>query len=53
MEKQSRVLMTEEQYAAIALAAAKKGLPMATFLRSLGLAEAEKMGINVEQPKVD
>lgn len=53
MEKQSRVLMTDEQYEAIALAAAKKGMPLATFLRTLGLAEAERMGFNVKQPLVD
>ena len=53
MEKQSRVLMTDEQYEAIALAASKKGMPLATFLRSLALAEAERMGINVKQPQVD
>lgn len=53
MEKQSRVLMTDEQYQAIALAAAKKGMPLATFLRTLGLAEAERMGFNVKQPAVD
>lgn len=53
MEKQSRVLMTDEQYDAIALAASKKGMPIATFLRALGLAEAERMGINAKQPQAD
>lgn len=53
MEKQSRVLMTAEVFAALTLAAAQLGLPLATFMRMCALAEAQKMGIIPDDREVN
>ena len=53
MEKQSRVLMTDEVFAALTLAATKMGLPLSTFLRLCAIQEAERMGYHIAQPVAD
>lgn len=50
---ESRVVMNEQQHAAIRIAANKSGMALATFLRWCALREAERIGVHTEQPRVD
>ena len=53
MQKQSRVLLTEEQYDALTYAAEKSGMALATYLRHCALRDAASKGIHTEQPRAD
>lgn len=51
--KESRVVLTQEQHAALTIAANRAGMALATFLRYCGLEHAAKNGIHAQQPKAD
>jgi len=51
--KESRVVLTQEQHAALTIAANRAGMALATFLRHCGLEHAAKNGIHAQQPKAD
>ena len=53
MRKESRVLLTEEQYDALTYAAEKSGMALATYLRHCALRDAASKGIHTEQPRAD
>lgn len=50
---ESRVLLTEDQFAVISHAATKEGMPLSTYLRHCALARAASMGIPAKQPEAD
>lgn len=49
--KESRVVMSEAQHAVLTLAANNSGMPLATYLRVCALNDANKQGIQLQQPK--
>ena len=51
--KSTHVKSTEDQMAAIEIAAKRKGGPVSTFMRWAALEKAEEMGIIADQPKAD
>ena len=53
MNKRSIVNLTEEQNAALELAAHKVGMTVSTFLRHQGILAAAQLGFQVQQPKAD
>ena len=53
MRKESRVILTEEQYETVAYAAEKSGMALATYLRHCALRDAASKGIHTEQPRAD
>jgi uncharacterized protein (DUF1778 family) len=53
MKKESRVVLTDAQHEALALAADKSGMALATFIRSAALQAAQRIGIHADQPPAD
>jgi|14BtaG_2_1085337.scaffolds.fasta_scaffold09095_4 hypothetical protein len=53
MKKESRVVLTEAQHAALTLAAERVGMALATFIRSAALSVAANAGIQPDQPRAD
>jgi len=53
MRKESRVILTGEQHEALAYAAEKSGMALATYLRHCALKDATIKGIHTEQPRAD
>ena len=53
MRKESRVILTEEQYETVAYAAERSGMALATYLRHCALKDAASKGIHTEQPRAD
>lgn len=51
--KSTHVKLSEQQLAAIEVAASRKGIAVSTFMRWAALEKAEEMGIIAEQPKAD
>jgi len=53
MKKESRVVLTDSQHEALAIAAEKSGMALATFIRSAALQAAGNAGVHAEQPQPD
>lgn len=53
MQKESRVMLTEEQHAQLTLASERAGMKLATYLRYWGLRAAEESGFSTIQPRAD
>ena len=53
MSKESRVALSDEDHAALSIAAQKTGMRLATYLRHCALRDAANQGIHAEQPKAD
>jgi len=52
-KNESRVLLTEDQYAALSFAAEKEGMALSTYLRHCALVRAASIGVSLKQPQVD
>ena len=53
MAKESRVILSAEDHAALTLSAQRAGMKLATYLRHCALKDAASQGIQPTQPQAD
>lgn len=51
--KNCQIKMTDQVYAAIHLAASKRGLTVSSYVRMMAILDAAEMGFHVKQPEDD